>query len=142
MTRQAKGFTILELLTVVAIIGVISMVAFPSYQNYVRKGKRAEGRIALLTAVQMEERYFTTNNTYTATLSAAGILSYSGTNASSAAYTITIVPAAGGIATGFTAKATPTGNFVDTECNILTISQLGTKSMESATQTDPSKCWN
>ena len=141
MKRQAKGFTLIEMLIVVAILGIISMVAIPSYQDYARKGKRAEGRISLLAAAQMQERYFTANNTYTTSLSAAGIPSYSGTQASSAAYTITVVAGAAGIATSFTAKATPVSNFSDPQCNILTYSQTGTKAMESATETDPSKCW-
>jgi type IV pilus assembly protein PilE len=141
MKRQAKGFTILELLTVVAILGIISMVAIPSYQDYVRKGKRAEGRIALLAAAQSQERYFTANNTYTTNLSAAGIPSYSGTQASSAAYTISVVAGAAGIATSFTAKATPANNFSDPKCNILTYTHTSTKGMESATETDPAKCW-
>ena len=46
-----------------------------------------------------------------------------------------------GIATSFTAKATPVSNFSDPACNILTVTQIGTKAMESATETDPSKCW-
>jgi type IV pilus assembly protein PilE len=141
MKRQANGFSLIELLTVVTIIGIISMVAFPSYRNYVLKGKRTEARISLLGAAQLQERYFTTNNSYTVTLSAAGIPSYSGTNSSSAAYTITVVPGGAGIATSFTAKATPANNFSDPVCNILTITQAGVKSMESATETDISKCW-
>ena len=141
MKRQAKGFTLIELLTVVGILGIISMVAIPSYVDYVKRGKRAEGKISLLAAAQMQERYFTANNTYTTSLSAAGIPSYTGTQANSAAYTVTVVAGAAGIATSFTAKATPVSNFSDPQCNILTYSHTGSKAMESATETDPSKCW-
>lgn len=141
MMRQTRGFSLIELMIVVAILGIVAMVAFPSYQSYVLKGKRAEARIALLAAVQLQERFFTTNNTYTTNLAAAGIPSYSGTNSNSAAYTISVVAGGAGIATSFTAKATPALPFSDPACNILTLNQAGTKGMESATETDPAKCW-
>jgi type IV pilus assembly protein PilE len=141
MKRTVAGFSLIELLTVVTIIGILSAIAYPSYTNYVKKGKRAEGRGALLAAAQRQERFMTNNNTYTTNLAAAGIPAFSGQSAGNAsAYTITVVAGAAGIATSFIVKATPS-NFIDPECNILTYDQAGTKNMESATETNVSKCW-
>lgn len=140
MKRTAQGFSLIELLIVVTVIGILSAIAYPSYTNYVKKGKRAEGRGALLAAAQRQERYMTNNNTYTTDLAAAGIPAYSGQSAgSSSAYTITVVAGAAGIATSFIAKATP--SFDDPDCGTLTYTQTGAKGMESATETDVSKCW-
>ena len=140
INRTAAGFSLIELLTVVTIIGILTAVAYPSYTNYVLKGKRAEGRGALLAAAQRQERFMTNNNTYTTNLAAAGIPAFSGQSAGNAsAYTITVAAGTAGIATSFIARATPNG--ADPVCGTLTYDQTGTKGMESATETDVSKCW-
>jgi len=67
------GFTLIELMVVVAIVGILAAVAYPSYIDSVRKGKRAEARAALMNLLQQQERYFTQNNTYeTFAVGAAG----------------------------------------------------------------------
>src|SRR5262245_35286092 len=105
---RAAGFTLVELLTVVAVVAILVTVAYPSYQDYVRKGKRAEGRAALLRTAQVLERWYSDKSTY-ATLPAdkptnldlaplfalaAGTTVYSGENAADAKspYKITIAP--------------------------------------------------
>jgi type IV pilus assembly protein PilE len=59
-----KGFTLIELMIVVAVIGILSAIAYPSYTEYVLKGRRAEARAALVDLMQQQERYFTQNGTY------------------------------------------------------------------------------
>lgn len=88
--QKNEGFTLIELMIVVAIIGILAAVAYPSYQEYVRKSRRAEGRTALMELLQQQERYMTQNNTYLA-ISTAGATStpfktWSGDNRTSAAY--------------------------------------------------------
>jgi prepilin-type N-terminal cleavage/methylation domain-containing protein len=61
-----KGFTLIEVMIVVAIIGIISAVAYPSYLRYVTKSKRTECRTAIMQVMQQQERYFTQQNTYLA----------------------------------------------------------------------------
>lgn len=72
MRVRNKGFTLIELMIVLAIIAILVAVAYPSYQNSVRKTKRAEGQALLLAAAQMQERHFTRFLKYGTTLITSG----------------------------------------------------------------------
>lgn len=61
-----KGFTLVEVLVVMVILGVLSALAYPSYAGSVRKSRRIEGQVALIDAMQQEERYYSQHNSYTA----------------------------------------------------------------------------
>lgn len=58
------GFSLIELLIVIAIVGILAAIAYPSYRNSILKGKRAEGRAALAELMQQQERYMTQTNCY------------------------------------------------------------------------------
>ena len=62
--RRPSGFTLIELMIVVAIIGILAAVAYPAYTDSIAKGKRAEARAALMNLLQQQERYLTQMNTY------------------------------------------------------------------------------
>jgi type IV pilus assembly protein PilE len=62
--RRSKGFTLMELMIVVAIVSIIAAVAYPSYQNSVKKARRGDAKGALEGLSQALERHFTANNTY------------------------------------------------------------------------------
>ena len=61
LKKHSAGFTLIELMIVVAIIAIIAAVAFPSYQEHVRKTRRADAQTALLELSQFMERHYTAN---------------------------------------------------------------------------------
>jgi type IV pilus assembly protein PilE len=64
--RRNRGFTLVELIVAMVILATLAAIAIPSYTNYVLKSHRTEAKSALLDAASLEERYFSTSNTYTA----------------------------------------------------------------------------
>lgn len=73
MTFKQTGFSLIELMIVVAIIGVLTAIAIPSYDFAVQKAARSEGKGLLLDLSIAQERFFTENLTYTTTLGSGGL---------------------------------------------------------------------
>jgi prepilin-type N-terminal cleavage/methylation domain-containing protein len=65
---HGAGFTLMELLIAVAVIALLAAIALPAYQDQLLKARRSEGKTALLKALQLEERHYTSNGTYIADL--------------------------------------------------------------------------
>jgi type IV pilus assembly protein PilE len=71
--RSGRGFTLIELMIAVVVLGILAAVALPSYFDSVRKGRRAEAVAALTLVQQAQERWRSNNASYTTDLSAAGL---------------------------------------------------------------------
>ena len=66
LNRLNRGFTLIELMIVVAIVAILAAIAYPAYTDSIRKGKRAQARTALAELLQQQERYMTQRNCYLA----------------------------------------------------------------------------
>lgn len=144
MKKINTGFTVIELLIVVVILGILFGIAIPSYQDYMRKAARAEAKSTMLDIAQMQERYFTNNGAYLAVAAPpaappSGWKNYSGGDASSSKYNISV--AAGSttsLTTSFLVTATPANGFSEPTCGTLTLESNGTK---GSAQGSGSPCW-
>ncbi|HTN27453.1 MAG TPA: type IV pilin protein [Burkholderiales bacterium] len=119
--RSARGFTLIELMIVVAIIAILAAVAWPSYQNYVIRGNRAAAQAFMMTIATRQEQYLLTNRSYTTTIGAGG-LGLTAPNETSGRYTFAVTNPT---TSSYTITATATGNQVSD--GDLTLSSDGTK---------------
>ena len=67
-----RGFTLIELVIAMVIASILAAIAIPSYNSYIMKSRRTDAKSALLDLANLEERYYSTNNTYTSTPSNLG----------------------------------------------------------------------
>ena len=150
--KRIAGFTLVELMIVVAIVGILAAIAYPSYIESVRKGKRAEGRAALTSLLQQQERFFTQNNTYidfntAAAATAANMKDYSGDGTRAAAKYLLVANRCAAIGANATPLirdcvnivATPqAGVFSDPVIGFLSIDTQGRRDCGNA---DKPRCW-
>jgi len=130
--RRMRGFTLIELMIVVAVIGILAAIAYPSYQDSVRKAKRADAKEALLRIQLAEEKWRVNNPTYTGTLGVGG-LGMSAT--SNEGYYALAITANSATATGFIVTADLIANN-DPACDVMTL----TVATAGNTRT-PAACW-
>jgi len=110
-TCGESGYTLVELMIVVAILGILAAVAIPAYNGYVATGKEAEGKAGLSNVALLEEQAFAQNRTYAVGASAAALNAAIGFTAEADTnYTWSVVAGASGIATSFTATADGSAN--------------------------------
>lgn len=124
MKRVQVGFTLIEIMIVVAIIGILAAIAYPSYDEYVKRGNRTEGQALLSDASARQERYFAQNNAYVTSNGDIAKLGLKGGNKSETnKYTLTVskVDEDGGY------TLTAEQEFNDSKCGDLTLDARGKK---------------
>ena len=124
--KNSKGFTLIEVMIVVAIIGILAAIAYPSYDEYVKRGNRTEGQAFLQDVAARQERYFSQNNEYADTAAKLNV----STGSETGKYTLTIATS-----DGYTLTATQ--QFNDTKCGNLTLNALGVKGAGGSVD----ECW-
>ena len=135
MPRGVEGFTLIELMIVVAVLGILASIAYASYQNNVINSRRAAAAACLMESAQFMERYYTTNLKYTgATLPVQAC-------ATDLAVHYTFSPNGAFTDTTYSVQATPQGqqNTKDTKCKILRLDQKGTKTITGTGSVK--ECW-
>lgn len=137
------GFTLIELMIVVVIVGILATIAYPSYNRYMLQTRRSDAHVALTRVAAAQEKLFTDCNWYAAGF---GTPRNCGTGPASGVLGLTNISPDGhyqlqltATATAFTASAIPQGNQAnDAECTALGITNIGAK---TATGTNKSRCW-
>lgn len=147
-----RGFTLIEMMIVVAVVGLLATIAYPSYQDYVLKGRRAEARTALLELMQQQERYMTQRGTYlvfsntngvTVPADAATIFkTFSGDDSAAPSYRLWAerCPTPVGITERDCIRVNATPARADAAVNVLSVTSTGVKSCTGNT-TNTKLCW-
>lgn len=130
-SKKAQGFSLLELMITVAIVGILASIAYPSYQESVAKSRRNEASNALFTSAQALERYYSTNGRYTTAVGGSTLPAVFPTKVpenGAAYYTIGSTAAS---ANAFTLKATRAGVMASDACGDFTYDETGELALTS-----------
>jgi type IV pilus assembly protein PilE len=140
---RRHGFTLIELMIAVAVVGILAAIAIPSYNQHVVKSRRSDAKAALMDYAARQERYYSINNTY-ATTAQMTLLGYSTfpinvASGNQAFYLLdhVVTPATPTANATFTATAAPLGNQLtkDTTCGSFTLNSAGVQTPTTA------GCW-
>jgi type IV pilus assembly protein PilE len=140
--RTSSGFTLIEIMIVLAIVGILAAIAYPSYEEYVKHGNRSEGQALLHEAAARQERYFAQNNAYITDQDDIANLALPHTEdttvtSSTGKYTLTVSTEDDD--GGYTLTVSPE-SFDDDACGDLTLSAVGTRGRSGSDKT-VEECW-
>ena len=125
--KKDRGFTLIELVIVVAIIGILVTIAYPSYQGHLRKGHRAEAQSVLLEAANKQQQYLLDARAYALDATFMSTIGVSPPTTVTTFYTFTVGPAAATTPPTFTITATPVAGTNQVPDGALTIDNTGQK---------------
>lgn len=131
-----RGFTLIELVVTIAILGILVAIAYPAYQEQIRKSRRPEGQGALVELANVQQQYFSDNFTFTSTLSDLG---YTSATTLGGHYTLSVPVASASV---FTVRAAPIGaQALDTHCAQMDLTNTGQKTSKDSGSTATTDCW-
>lgn len=133
-SHKNRGFTLIELMIVVAIVAILAAIAYPSYTNYVLRTRRADGKEFLMRIAAAQERYYTNFNRY------ATLAELSMSNTSEKEYYTVEVTRENGNQT-YLLTATPRGAQENDQCENLLLSNTGAKDWSGAKPPTNGNCW-
>ena len=125
--KHGHGFSLTELMVVVAAVAILASIAYPSYQNYTRQTRRAQAQAALTDAAAQQEQFFLNFKTYAGAMTSMNMP----TVTTGGHYNLAVDSAS---VTSFVLSATPVGNQASDPCGTMTLSQGGTR-------TPATDCW-
>ena len=144
--NQSYGFTLIEIMITVAIVGILASIAYGSYSSSVEKSRRTDAKDALSQAAVKQERFYLRNNVYTNTITNIG-----GASSQEGYYTIavdntqTLAGACDNAGECYRLTATannPGAQAGDTDCRTLRIDSVGRRNSLSAGNVDTTAtCW-
>lgn len=139
---NAKGFTLLELMITVAIVGIMSAIAYPSYQSHISDSRRADAKAALLGFANAMERFYTENNEYEETSNDDGVPTiYAATSPVDGSTPYYNLRVAASSKSAYTLNAIPINEQASDRCGTLTLTQTGARgAIDSEGNAEPD-CW-
>lgn len=140
---STRGFTLIEMMIVVAVVAILTSVALPSYQEYLRRAARSEAKAGLLQAAQWMERAATVSGVYpNVTDNGANFFPDGLRKVESNRYTISL-PAATSTNRAFVLNATPQNSQANDKCGTFTLAQNGERGNTNLTSgMTTAECWN